>query len=54
MSRPISLNPGTIRPSASSSAAETALRDLFAAMPIVIFYKAARAALQRRTSFTQR
>ena len=39
---------------ATTSNSNDVLRDLIAAMPIVIFYKAARAALQRRSTFVQR
>lgn len=49
------LNSSAFRTPASSSTANNAMRDLFAAMPIVIFYKAARAALmQRRSAAVQR
>lgn len=49
------LDSNALRAPASSSAAGNVMRELFAVMPIVIFYKAARAALmQRRSSFVQR
>ncbi|WP_200936020.1 hypothetical protein [Variovorax sp. Root411] len=48
------LNSSALRAPASSSTANDALRDLIAAMPIVIFYKAARAALQQRSTAVRR
>jgi hypothetical protein len=49
------LNSSSLRTPDSSSTANAAMRELFAAMPIVIFYKAARAALmQRRRAAVQR
>ncbi|HEX7863890.1 MAG TPA: hypothetical protein VF555_03020 [Variovorax sp.] len=49
------LNSNALRAPSSSSTANDAMRELFAAMPIVIFYKAARAALmQRRSAPVQR
>lgn len=48
------LNSNALRTPASSSTANDTLRELFAVMPIVIFYKAARAALQQRSKAVQR
>jgi hypothetical protein len=49
------LNSSALRTPSSSSTANNAMRELFSAMPIVIFYKAARAALmQRRSAAVQR
>jgi len=49
------LNSSAFRTPASSTTASNAMRELFSAMPIVIFYKAARAALmQRRRAAVQR
>jgi hypothetical protein len=49
------LNSNALRAPSSSSAASNVMRELFAVMPIVIFYKAARAALtQRRSALVRR
>ncbi|WP_164546829.1 MULTISPECIES: hypothetical protein [unclassified Variovorax] len=49
------LDSNALRAPASSSTASNIMRELFAVMPIVIFYKAARAALiQRRSAPVQR
>ena len=49
------LNSNALRAPSSSSAASNVMRELFAVMPIVIFYEAARAALmQRRSALVRR
>ena len=48
------LNSSSLRTPASSSTANDAMRELFAAMPIVIFYKAARTALMQRSPAARR
>ncbi|MDP9605917.1 hypothetical protein ABL840_33635 [Variovorax sp. NFACC27] len=49
------IDSNALRAPASSSTAGNIMRELFAVMPIVIFYKAARTALmQRRSAPVQR